>query len=67
MMRQHNDRAWLAWHSGLLSHPRKKFPKLDTLIAKPKSKNKPVQSWQEQMAVAHMWASRGYGKVTKVN
>jgi hypothetical protein len=31
--REHNDRAWLAWHSAYLSlFPPKKFPKMEKLM-----------------------------------
>lgn len=63
-IREHNDRAWLAWHIGAL--PRmKKYPRLDELRIKPQAK--PRQNVEQQIAVARMWAARGIGKVGKVN
>lgn len=64
-VRQHNDRAWLAWHIGALSRPMKKFPPLDALRIKPLAKQR--QSVDQQMAIARMWAARGIGKMGKVN
>lgn len=64
LIRQHNDRAWLAWHIGAL--PRmKKYPKLDELRIKPQAKAR--QSVNQQLAVARMWAARGIGKIGKVS
>jgi hypothetical protein len=64
--REHNERMSLAWHAGrLASWPvgvkgAKPFPKLDQLIIKPRGQR---QSWQQQLAIAQMWAARGIGKM----
>jgi hypothetical protein len=52
--REHNDRAWLAWHIEALRRA-KRLPKLDRLLAKQKRRTK--QTWQEQMHIMSMWAS----------
>lgn len=63
-IRQHNERAWLAWHIGAL--PRmKKYPKLDDLRVKPQASSR--QSVEQQLAIARMWAARGIGTIGKVN
>lgn len=43
LQREHNDRAWLAWHIAVLPHM-KPIPKLDELLIKPR-----VQQTTEQM------------------
>ena len=60
IVRQHNERAWLAYHAGLLSRPLKRYPTLESLQIRTKPR---VQTWQEQLAIAHMWASRNRGKI----
>ena len=67
MIRRHNERAWLAYYSGLLSRPLKKYPTLEQMQIKKASSNKPRQTWQEQLAIAHMWASRGKGSIGRAN
>jgi hypothetical protein len=64
MTRQHNERAWLAWHIGALSRPLKKFPPLDALRIKTPSRAR--QSAEQQLAIAKMMAARGFGKIGKV-
>lgn len=63
LIREHNDRAWLAWHTGALSRPLKKFPPLDSLKIKPAAQKR--QTWEQQLAIAHMLASRGLGKISR--
>jgi hypothetical protein len=65
LIREHNELAWLAWHIGLLSQPRKRYPSLKSLMVQ--ENKKPSQTWQQQLAIAHMWASQGYGKIGRIN
>lgn len=49
--------------AALMRHPaRKRLPKLDSLLAKPR---KGPQSWQEQLAIAKMWTAALGGTVQK--
>jgi hypothetical protein len=50
--RDHNDRAWLAFHIAAFQRV-KKIPKLDKLMIKERI----VQPWHEQMAIMDAWAS----------
>jgi len=53
LIRQHNDRAWLAWMVAAL--PRnKKLPSLQSLMAQPERKRR-ATTWQEQFAVMSEW------------
>lgn len=53
-MRQHNERAWLAWHIAALPLL-KRFPKLEKLQLRTGKKTR--QTWQEQLAVMDRWAA----------
>lgn len=53
LRREHNDRAWLAWHIASLSRS-KKIPKLETLFSREKIKRR-RQSPEELMAIAMQW------------
>lgn len=57
-IREHNERAWLAYHTGGLARPLKKYPSLESMQIKTRA---PRQTWQQQLAIAHMWASRNKG------
>jgi len=51
-VREHNDRAWLAWNTARLMHfhhQPKKLPRLDTLLVR--EGPKPRQSSQQQLQV----------------
>lgn len=52
LLREHNERAWLAWHVSALQRT-KKLPKLKNLISKPAASKR--QTWQQQMAVMDQW------------
>ena len=54
--REHNARAWLAWHVAALTRA-KKFPRLDTLLAKTKTAPR-RQTWEEQMVIMQAWSER---------
>ena len=56
MEREHNSRAWLAWHIEVL-HRAKRLPRLDRLTIKSKGK-RGVQSWQQQAHVMAAWSAR---------
>lgn len=45
--------------------PKKRFPKLDKLMAKP-TKREPV-NWQDQFAAAELWVAASGGKVVQAN
>jgi hypothetical protein len=57
--RDHNQRAWLAWHIAALQRT-KKLPKLASLFAKEKPRQ---QSWQEQQMIMSSWAAAHNAKV----
>jgi hypothetical protein len=61
--REHNERAWLAWHTAALARPSKgRFPSLRSLQVKPRRK---PQTWQEQLEVARLWTVAMGGKISK--
>jgi len=54
LIREHNDRAWLAYNIAYL--PRlKKPPPFDKLLYKDRSKR---QTWQQQLVIAKMWHAK---------
>lgn len=52
--REHNERAWLAWHVEALART-KKLPKLESMMMQDKPKRR--QTVDEQIAVARAWAA----------
>ena len=48
-----NDRAWLAWHIAALSRA-KRLPRIERLLGR---RERPQQTWQQQLAIAHQWAA----------
>lgn len=66
LIRDHNANAWLAYHTAALTRlPPKRFPKLSALQHRPRVQR---QTWQEQLAIAQMYAARGVGRMKhKVN
>lgn len=52
IQREHNERAWLAWHIEALRR-QKKLPKLEKMLIKERKR----QTWQQQMQVMGMWAA----------
>jgi hypothetical protein len=56
LRREHNDRAWLAWHVEALSR-QKKLPKLKDLTFDAPRKPKRRQTVEEQIAIAHRWTA----------
>jgi hypothetical protein len=63
--RQHNERAWLAWHIGALVRAQKKYPRLDSMLVNTKPRQlRRVTSDQlyEQIKAWHL--ARG-GKIVK--
>jgi hypothetical protein len=61
LIREQNERAWLAWHIAALTRS-KRLPDLKKLLYKPPRKQ---QTWQEQLAIAEMYAAIGFGKITR--
>lgn len=53
-IREHNARAWLAYHVAGLSRVQK-MPKLEKLQMAAPSNRRRRQSWQEQMAIMSQW------------
>jgi len=60
LRREHNNRAWLAWHIAGLDRT-KKLPKLESMLVKDGAAKAP-QSWEHQLMIARMWHSRLQGK-----
>ena len=52
--REHDARAWLAWHIEAL-HRTKKLPELKSLLHGAKPEKRRRQTVEEQMAIAQMW------------
>ena len=50
---EHNQRAWLAWHGGMLGRV-KKMPRLDTLLIRDRPK---AQSIEQMRATARAWVA----------
>jgi hypothetical protein len=61
--REHNQRAWLAWHVAAL-HRAKKLPTLKSMLARDKPR---AQSWQEQSNILASWSLAHNGKVKRGN
>jgi len=62
-IREHDDRAWLAWHTANLTAyaPAKgrEFIKLETLYHQPETRQQIRQTPEQQLAIARSWmASR---------
>lgn len=53
--RDHDGRAWLAWHVAALSRARK-LPRLDALLARTGARRR--QTWEEQLAMMQAWSAR---------
>jgi hypothetical protein len=54
--REHNDRAWLAWHIEALAR-QKKMPRLKELTTRMAAKPKRRQTVEEQIAIAQAWTA----------
>jgi hypothetical protein len=57
--RDHNQRAWLAWHIAAMGRA-KKIPRLASMLAKEKPRQ---QSWQEQQMILASWSVAHNAKV----
>lgn len=55
LRREHNDRAWLAWHIAALPKA-KRLPSLQSLLAPPERKLQ-ATTWQQQHAVMQQWVA----------
>lgn len=53
LIREHNDRAWMVWHTEALSR-QKKLPKLQTLLAGQKQRQQTVE---DQIRIAMQWTA----------
>ena len=53
-IREHNERAWLAWHVAQLSRM-KKMPALKRLLAKQPVRAR--QTWKEQLEIMEAWGA----------
>ncbi|RVK61942.1 hypothetical protein CN162_01475 [Sinorhizobium meliloti] len=56
LRREHNDRAWLAWHIEALAR-QKKMPRLKELARASTAKPRRRQSIEEQIAIAQAWTA----------
>lgn len=54
LMREHNERAWLAWHIAALPRS-KKLPKLEKMLLRTGKKTR--QTWQEDLAAMDRWVA----------
>lgn len=52
--REHNGRAWLAWHVAALTRT-DRLPPLERLIKKRATASVARQSWRDQLAIAMQW------------
>lgn len=59
--REHNQRAWLAWHTAALQRS-KKLPTLRSMLARDKPR---AQSWQEQSAMMQTWSIAHNARLNK--
>lgn len=66
LRRQHNEWAWLAWHTARLTAyaPQKArdFQKLETLLRDAPREPKRRQTVEEQIAIAHRWTAALRGR-----
>jgi hypothetical protein len=60
--REHNERAWHAWHVAALPRA-KRFPKLDTMLVKPRRRRGKQQSVADMMATCRLITLAAGGKV----
>lgn len=61
--REHNQRAWIAWHIAALSRVRK-FPKLETLLVKDRAAARRRRQTPDQMlAIAKMMAGMSFPSI----
>ena len=62
LQREHNDRAWLAWHVARLSmvNP-KKFPKIEKLMVRGRGKRRAAKQTPEQMLAVVKMLNAAYG------
>jgi hypothetical protein len=65
LRREHNERAWLAWHVEALRRA-KKVPPLKKLYAR-EPRQRRAQSWQDMQAAAKAWTLLLGGKVVRAN
>jgi hypothetical protein len=63
LIREHNDRAWLAWHIAYLSRTKKPVALRKLQIKSGSARRKP-QSWQQMKTVALMITQAFGGTVT---
>lgn len=59
--REHNQRAWLAWHVAALQRA-KKLPTLKSMLARDRPR---PQSWQQQSTIMQSWAVAHNGKLRR--
>ena len=52
--REHNGRAWAAWHTAALGRV-DRLPRLESLLKTRTPTRAPQQSWQQQLAIAMQW------------
>lgn len=66
LRRQHNERAWLAWHTARLTAyaPQKArdFQKIETLMHGARPAPRRRQTPEEQIAIAHRWTAALRGR-----
>lgn len=67
MVREHNERAWLAYHIAALPRA-KKFPKIEAMMIKGDARRRRIRQTPEQMmAICRMMAATSFPPIRKVN
>lgn len=58
--REHDERAWLAWHIAALmrTNPKKRLQKLESMQVKKSVAARVQQSWQQMMGIMDVFAAR---------
>jgi hypothetical protein len=60
LAREHNERAWLAWHGAALGRS-KKMPPLRDLLARTRGAER--KGWQQQLAALQAWVVASGGTI----
>ncbi len=58
--REHNARAWLAWHIAAMQRM-KKLPNFKNLMLK--NTSKPRQTWRQQLVIMSDWAAKHNARI----
>lgn len=63
--REHNDRAWLAWHTAAFSRVARLKPADLKKVQVRRAARREPQTWQQQLDIAKMWTAAFGGSIRK--